>query len=129
MSFQTQVMDLLADKSMSTNDIHRNVGMSLNYVRTQLRMMEASNLISRVDDRTPVIYKISDNNPIIKNREAINKRKQQLMKPLDTNKDGEFIQLIKREAKSDWLKYAEQLDIVSAAIKELHTEDKLYETL
>ena len=131
MSFKEQVIDIInasETKKVSVQHVANSTGLSNNYVRVQLRFMEQAGLIEKVDERLPIIYQLSANNPIVKNMDAIKSAKASLLAPpMDT--DHPLVAMLKKIPKKNWHKWPEGLETIANAIKELEAEGKLVETL
>lgn len=126
MSFTNTVIHLLKDENLSVNAIAAKTGLSINYVRVQLRFMEQSGVIEKVDERLPIIYKVSPTNMLVRNADAIANAKKDL---LSDNGDNDMGKFIKKFPKKYWPDAANAMDAYSAAIRELESDNKLIDTL
>lgn len=127
MRTQEAIIELLEKESLPIAKIAGALAISEGYIRTTIKSMELTGMVEKVDDRLPYYYRISESRAHI-DRDRVNKLKKQLMLPLE-DKDGKLITMLKDKSKSLWVAAAEELDAISAAIKELDSEDKLHDTL
>lgn len=129
MSFTNTVVELLtSNDKMSVNQVASATGLSLNYVRVQLRFIEQAGIIEKVDDRLPIIYKLAPNSPVVKNHEKIDHAKRALLADSVDEKNNMAV-FIRKFPKNMWPEIAKALEIYSVAIKDLDADNKLIDTL
>lgn len=128
-TFAEKVVETLtANGSLPIVEIARNTGTSVGYARNQLSSMEIAGTIERVDQRVPIFYKINPNDPALKYKEDIKQAKRMLLAALD-DKDNDLIKLLKKVPRNRLKNWADPLEVVAHAIRELDKEGKLVDTL
>src|SRR5215217_7090616 len=131
MSFAHSVIKILEsqekpDKGMNILEITAHSGASEGYVRNQLRYMEQTGLIERVDNRTPIYFRVSPNSPIRKHEQRIAEYKQRLI--TGDAKGNAVLTLVLSNPKKEWLDAIPAFEATAQAIKELEAEGKLVDT-
>lgn len=135
MSFTNTVIELTANEPLQATDIASKTALSIGYVRTQLRLMELSGVIERVDNRTPIFYRPSANSSVAMRmaetariQEAVDNAKRALQTPL-TEDENSLLKMIKKTPKGNWPDLISPFEILAEAIKQLDSEGKLVDTL
>lgn len=124
---QLALMEALEKEPMGVKDIVSKLNVSETYVRGQIKLMEETGRIEKVDLRYPYIYRVPPNSPVIKHREQLASAKADLISK-DESKNA-FAKVIKAYPKKDWPKAAESLEVLIEAIRQLDSEGKLIDTL
>jgi len=128
MKTQDAILDLLKDKPSPVLELASKTATSPGYIRTQLKALEAANIVRRVDDRQPFYYEINPDSHMIKNKELVTKAKAMLMNP-DPEHGNWVAKKMKAIDKAQWEEGAGMLEAFAQAIKELDKEGKLVDTL
>ena len=102
MSLQSQITEYLKTNGPSPiTKIAHTLGTSVGYVRTQLKAMEYTGAICRVDDRAPIYYQINPVSPAAILDKEIKQAKRILMAKPNDNDDA-IAKVIKKVPKSNW---------------------------
>lgn len=130
MSFQTQLVEYLKENGQAPiTKIAHNLGTSVGYVRTQLRALEYAGTIERVDERTPIYYRLSPNSPIALLAERIENAEKALLLPGEKTKSDPVLSAIKAFPKAKWPEWGDKLIALGSAIKQLEDKGLLVDTL
>jgi hypothetical protein len=102
--------------------------LSESYIRTQIRILEESGRVEKVDQRQPYIYRVPANHPSILHKELVKEYKAQLIDPKRETK-SQIIIGARTLPKGELPKLADSLEAIAEAIRQLDTEGKLIDTL
>jgi hypothetical protein len=82
--------------------------------------------VEKVDKRIPYIYRIPDNNPLVRNHKLIKEYRTKLI-----NKDSSntIVNMLMKAPTNEWVDIANDLESAAIAIRQLDTEGLLLETL
>lgn len=126
-SFQMTLMEALDKKPMGVKDIVQELGASESYIRNQIKLLEETDRVEKVDQRFPYMYRVPKDSPVLKHKAAVTKAKADLMSSDESA--NPFVKVIKKAPRKDWHKAVESLEIISEAIRQLDAEGKLIDTL
>lgn len=125
-SGQTAIMECLAVKPMTIQQLKGETFLSDSYVRLQLKTLEYQGCVEKTDERTPYIYQIPKDNPYAIIRKLTKEYKESLLTKDPTDDVDKWL---KKYPKTQWPNIADNMEAASTAIRELNKEGKLIETL
>jgi len=124
---QQKVIEQLLVAPATIQELMERTYLSDSFVRNTVRFLETTGQVEKTDNRVPYVYKIPENNPLIRKREEIAIAKRELLS--EEEPISHFIKLFHKKPKENWPQYADTMEIIAIAIKELQAEGKLIETL
>ena len=123
---QNKILDTLMEKPKSIQDLIYDTGLSMSFIRLQLKYLEASAQVEKVDDRVPYLYRIPTTSPRMRQRELISLYR---VKILEMDKDNSIVKMLSQAPKNQWITIADDLEATAIAIRNLDSEGLLIETL
>lgn len=124
---QNKILDtLLTNGPKSIQDLLYDTGLSISFIRLQLKYLESAGQVEKVDQRVPHIYRIPPENPIIKRQKLIEEYKTDLLGPDRTDR---FVVWLNKFPKSEWIEMVPNLEALAVAITRLDEEGQLIDTL
>lgn len=124
---QIVMLESLSLVPMTIADLANETRFSTSYIRAQIKILEATGKIERVDNRQPFIYRVPTTSPFLQYRDKVAKYKEILGNEAKT--DNSFVQLIRKAPKSQWPDIANELRAIVETIDILDNEGRLIETL
>lgn len=124
---QNKILDtLLTNGPKSIQDLLYDTGLSISFIRLQLKYLESAGQVEKVDQRIPHIYRIPPENPIIKRQKLVEDYKRDL--PTQENPDR-FMVFLSKFPKSQWIDMVPNFEALAVAITRLDEEGQLIDTL
>lgn len=127
-SFQLQVMELLETKPASIVDIMEATKLSESYIRGQIKLMEETGRVEKVDERLPYMYRIPEDSPVVVMKQKVKEYKKLLMNPT-TETDKTLVVQLRAVPKAQWAKIAVEMQAIAETIHQLDSEGLLVDTL
>lgn len=127
-SFQLQVMELLETKPASIIDIMEATKLSESYIRGQIKLMEETGRVEKVDERLPYMYRIPEDSPVVVMKQKVKEYKKLLMNPT-TETDKTLVVQLRAVPKAQWAKIAVEMQAIAETIHQLDSEGLLVDTL
>lgn len=127
-SFQLQVFELLEAKPSSVMDIVEATKLSESYVRGQLKLMEETGRVEKVDERLPYVYRIPEDSPVVVMKQKVKEYKKLLLSPT-TETDKTLVIQLRAVPKAQWSKVAIEMQAIAETIHQLDSEGLLIDTL
>lgn len=124
---QLLLLESLATTPMTIADLANETRFSSSYVRAQLKILEATGRLEKVDSRMPFMYRVPLNSPFLAHRDRISKYREILGQGKES--DNSFVKLIRKAPKADWPALAEELRAIVDTIEVLEADGRLVDTL
>ena len=127
---QALIVEKLMLEPLDVQGLMEVTDLSSSFIRNQLRYMEATGQVEKVDKRIPHIYRIPVDNPLLRQKAAIEEYVKALATlTADTETIDPVLKLYKRISKAKWLALADEMEASAIAVRKLNSQGKLIETL
>lgn len=124
---EVKLLEHLTKEPMSIYELKDKVNISVSSIRNIIIGLEKAHVISKVDNRVPYIYRLDNKNPIVDHQQKVQDYKALLTTNVETDKT--VVLMFRKLPKSEWIRFAEELEAIIAAVGNLDTEGRLIETL
>lgn len=124
---QILILESLSITPLSVAKLSTDTGLSASYLRSQIKLLEVTGRIERVDDRMPYIYRVPATSPFLQYRDKVSKYREILAR--DGDSDNSFVKLLRKAPKEHWPAIANDLRALVETIDMLESDGRLVDTL
>lgn len=123
---QEKILETLDEKPRTVMELIEVTYLSDSFIRNTIRIMEQTGQVEKIDTRVPYVYRIALNSPRMRLKEKIQQAKQDLIAETPFNPLTKFL---REKEKEKWPVWADTMEAIALAVRELESEGKLIETL
>lgn len=123
---QEKILETLDEKPRTVMELIEVTYLSDSFIRNTIRIMEQTGQVEKIDTRVPYVYRIALNSPRMRLKEKIQQAKQDLIAETPFNPLTKFL---REKEKEKWPVWADTMEAIALAVRELEAEGKLIETL
>jgi len=123
---QERILETLDEKPRTIMELIEVTYLSDSFIRNTIRILEQTGQVEKIDSRVPYVYRIALNSNRMRLKEKIQQAKNDLLAETPVNPLSKFM---KEKDKDKWPLWADAMEAIAIAIKELEAEGKLIETL
>lgn len=124
---QILILESISLVPMTIADLANETRLSNSYVRAQIKILEATGKLERVDERQPFMYRVPTESPFLRYRDKVAKYRDILGN--DSKTDNSFVTLIRKAPKDQWPGLADEMRAIVETIDYLETQGRLVDTL
>lgn len=126
---QRKIIDVLLDRPQSVKQLLVTTGYSITYLRNNLKEMVRDREIILDKERQPYLYSVSETSPELRLRRHVDQLKNQLTASELPEGSDPLIKRFRNVKKETWTDFAEYLEVLIRAVRELEKDGELIDTL